>query len=435
MHPELSPSLAPLPAPFWHRLNTFFAFPFQLRPLAYGIGLALCSLLYTVVFFLPAPLAIFLIELGILLAASRYGFKVTALGSRGISRSEDFPSQLDDEWTSLPWKLFAITIVQSLFTGWLAWVSPGLGTLGLFVMSFTLPATVIVLVQTCSFFSALNPAAIWDTMRIIGWPYALLCFFLFLLSTGAQVALMLVLPMVKGAVVLPIVNFALIYFGWVMASLLGYVMYQHHAAFDIDPLPGAGADEMTVDRRTPEQIAQQETDALVAQRVTDGDMPGALGIAYEEQRLRPEELAAQRRYHRVLLLAPDKVGTLLDHGRRFIGLLMRRDLPAEALKVYKACREKDETFAPDDAPTTLALARSEWRGGDALGALALLRGFDKRFRGHDSIPQAYELAARALVQGLDRADLAKPILTTLEARYADSAEAKEVRWLLREKVT
>ena len=438
MHSDLSPSSAlspaPSPAPFWHRLNTFFAFPFQLRPLAYGVGLALCSLLYTVVFFLPTPLAIFLIELGILLAASRYGFKVTALGSRGITRSEDFPRQLEDEWKSLPWKLFAITIVQSIVTGWLAWVSPGLGTLGLLVMSFTLPATVILLVQTCSFFSALNPAAIWDTMRIIGWPYALLCFFLFLLSTGAQVALMLVLPMVKGAVVLPVINFALIYFGWVMASLLGYVMYQHHAAFGIDLLPGGGMDDAAVDRRTPEQIAQQQTDELVAQMVTDGDMAGALGLAYEEQRTRPEELAAHRRYHRVLLLAPEKISTLLDHGRRFIALLMRRDLSAEALRVYKACREKDESFAPDDAPTTLALAKSEWRGGDALGALALLKGFDKRFRGHEAIPQAYELAARALVQGLDRADLAKPILTTLESRYADSAEVKEVRWLLREQL-
>ncbi|RYF33509.1 MAG: hypothetical protein EOO26_07910, partial [Comamonadaceae bacterium] len=227
-------------------------------------------------------------------------------------------------------------------------------------------------------------------------------------------------------------NFAFIYFGWVMASLLGYVMYQHHAAFGIHLLPGGGSEDSPVDRRTPEQIAQQQTDEVVAQMVTDGDLAGALGLAYEEQRQRPEELAAQRRYHRVLLMMADKTPTLIDHGRRFIGLLMRRDLSAEALKVYKACREKDQGFVLDDAPTALALAKAEWRAGDARASLALLSGFDKRFRGHAAIPQAYELAARVLVQGLSRADMAQPILATLESRYPESPETQEVRWLLRD---
>ena len=39
--------------------------------------------------------------------------------------------------------------------------------------------------------------------------------------------------------------------------------------------------------------------------------------------------------------------------------------------------------------------------------VALLSGFDKRFRGHTAIPQAYELAARVLVQGLNRRDMAQ----------------------------
>ncbi|RYF60079.1 MAG: hypothetical protein EOO29_48400, partial [Comamonadaceae bacterium] len=411
----------PKPRPFWHRLNTFFAFPFQTVPLMYAVALALCSLLFEVFVFLPDVIALVVVEIGIALAATRYGFKITALGSRGIARSADFPARLDDDWTSLPWKLFASSLVQGFIVGWLTWLNPVFGTIGAFALSFLYPATVIVLVQTCSFFESLNPAALWDTVRIIGWPYALLCFFLSLLSSGAIVAIELLLPVFDGYVLLPIVNFAFIYFGWVMASLLGYVMYQHHAAFGIDLLPGGGEEDGLADRRTPEQIAQQETDARVAQMVTDGDMVGALGMAYEDQRTRPEELAAQRRYHRVLLLS-DKTSTLLDHGRRFIGLLMRRDLGAEALKVYKACREKDKSFVLDDAPTALALARAEWRAGDARGSLVLLSGFDKRFRGHALIPQAYELAARVLVQGLSRADMAQPILTTLESRYPDSAE-------------
>lgn len=99
--------------------------------------------------------------------------------------------------------------------------------------------------------------------------------------------------------------------------------------------------------------------------------------------------------------------------------------------MFKACREKDKAFALEDPAMVIAMARAEWRGGDAHGTLALLAGFDRRFRGHAAIPQAYELAARVLVQGLGRSDMAQPILTTLENRYPDSEQTQEVRWLLR----
>ncbi len=423
----------PPPPPFWRRLNSFFAFPFQMRPLAYGLLLSFCSLLFDAIFFLPDALALFVIEVGIMLASSRYGFKVIALGARGIRDSADFGRESSDEWTYLPWKLFAISLVQAFLIGWLAWYAPILGTVGLFVMSFTFPAAVIVLVQSGSFFQAMNPGHVMDAMRTIGWPYALLCFFLFLLSTGAQVALAMVLPMFDGRIVLPIVNFAFIYFGWVMASLLGYVMFQHHDAFGFDAVPGSELpDGAPADRRTPAQIEAQRIDAEVAQFITEGDLAAALGTAYEAQRTADSnDLAAQRRYHRVLALMPEKKDTMLDQAKRFIPLLMRRDLASEALKVFKACKERDKAFALDDPAMVIAMARAEWRNGDAHSTLALLSGFDKRFRGHEAIPQAYELAARALVQGLGRADMAQPILTTMEARYPDSEQTQEVRWLLR----
>ncbi|MGR4870714.1 tol-pal system YbgF family protein [Variovorax sp. LARHSF232] len=430
MHPQES---LPPPPPFWHRLNTFFAFPLQMRPLAYALALSFSSLLYDLVFFLPDFGALVIIEVGIVLAASRYGFKIVALGARGIRQSADFARESNDEWTYLPWKLFAMSLVQGVAVAWLTWYDAGLGMLAVFVATFTFPAAVLVLVQSGSFFQAMNPSHVMDAVRTVGWPYVLLCFFLFLLSTGAQIALEMVLPQVDGRIILPIVNFAFIYFGWVTASLLGYVMYQHHEAFDIDLAPGAGSDDgAPVDRRTPEQIASQRVDAEVGQLISEGDLMAALSVAYEAQRTAAvDNLAAQRRYHRVLLLIPDKRAALQEHARRFIALLVQRDLPADALKVYQACREQDKDFALDDANLVMALARAQWRGGDAHATLALINGFDRRFRGHAATPQAYELAARVLVQGLGREDMAQPILRTLEARYPDSEQTQEVRWLLR----
>lgn len=417
--------------PFWHRLNKFFAFPFQGAPLAYGLFLAFCSLLPEVFFFLPRVFMWVIVELGILLAASRYGFKVAVLGSRGISRASDFPSRLDDEWSSLPWKLFGVFVVQGFVLGLVASVNGKLATAATFVLSFLFPATVIVLVQSGSAMRSLNPAALWRVVHSIGAPYLALCLFLFLLSSGAQVALGLLLPRVSLWLLVPLFNFSFIYFGWVMASLLGYVMYQHHEALEIDLLPGAGADEAPPERRSPEQIARQETDALVAELVTEGDIPAALNIAYEDQRLRPNDVAALRRYHRVLLMT-DKTPALLDHAKRFIALLLQQELGAEALKAWQDCRAREPVFAVEDAGQTLALARAAWRAGDAQAALAMLRSFDKRFRGHAAIPQAYELIARVLTQGMNRADMARPVLAVLEARYPDSEATREVRWLLRD---
>lgn len=425
------------PRPFWHRLNTFFTFPLQRKPLMYSVLLALSSMLFKAIFFLPDALAILIVEIGILLATSRYAFKVTALGSRGIYRAEDYPTELDPDWKNLPWKLFAILIAQSFAVGWLQRISPTLGTLALLAMCFLLPATQIVLVQTCSFTETLNPANAWNAVRAIGWPYLLLCLFLFLLSQSTGIALGLLLPIFKGWIVLPILNWVLIYFSWVMASLLGYAMYQNHEAFGIDLLPGAGVgddDGAPVDRRTPSQIQQDAIDAQVAQLVTAGDVAGALGLAYEEQRTRGDELPAQRRYHRVLALAEGKTATLLDHAQRYIPMLLRSGQSSEALKVFQTCRSKDAQFALQDATATLNLAKAAWNAGDASLALALLQGFDRRFKNHDTVPAAYELVARVLLQGMNRTDMALRVLATLESRHPDAEATRETRWLLRNHV-
>lgn len=431
LHPTPEKTPPEAITPFWRRLNTFFAFPLQRQPLAYGAVLALASLLYPLLAILPRAGAILVVELGILLAASRYGFKVTAMGSRGLRRVADFPRHMDEDWPSLPWKLFAIFVLQGMAVVGLARVSTALGEIAWLAASFLLPATVILLVQTCSLTASLNPLAAAVVVQTVGWPYLLLCFFLFLLSQGAVIAFTLLAPIFNGWVLLPLANWLLIYFGWVMCSLLGYVMYQHHADFGTDLLPGGGDDATAhADRRTPEQIAQDLVDAQVAQQITDGDLTGALATAYEDQRRQHAALRPQRRYHRVLALS-DKPDTLLDHARRFIPLLLGAGHASEALKAYRTCRERNAQFTLDHAGHTLELATAAWKGGDARETIALLNGFDRRFKGDALVPSAYELAARALVDGLGRPDMALKVLATLQARHADSPATQEVQWLLR----
>ena len=65
---------------------------------------------------------------------------------------------------------------------------------------------------------------------------------------------------------LPVGVFAAVYFLWVMASLIGYMMYQHHGALEIDLLrePEPDAASAAARRVKPEaQVRDAEVSALV----------------------------------------------------------------------------------------------------------------------------------------------------------------------------
>ena len=115
-------------------------------------------------------------------------------------------------------------------------------------------------------------------------------------------------------------------------------------------------------------------------------------------------------------------------------LLLRSGQGGEALKVFQTCRAQDAQFALQDANATLNLAKAAWNANNAKDALALLQGFDRRFKNHDSVPAAYELVARVLLQGMNRADMALRVLATLESRHPDTEATRETRWLLRNHV-
>ena len=136
----------------------------------------------------------------------------------------------------------------------------------------------------------------------------------------------------------------------------------------------------------------------------------------------------------VLALSEGKTATLLDHGVRYIPLLLRSGHGSEALKAFQTCRDKDPQFELRDATATLNLAKAAWSANDANQAIALLKGFDRRFLDHETVPAAYELVARVLLQGMNRVDMALRVLATLESRYPDVEATQETRWLLRNHV-
>lgn len=131
---------------------------------------------------------------GLMLAVSRYAFKVSALASRGITHSSDFrASQVDEDWKWLPWKFFGVLVVFGIFVGFLATRSLTLGVVANLVVAFLIPATWMVLINTNSLSSAINPFELLATIFGIGKSYLLLCFFLFLLQQGSPMVMTMLL--------------------------------------------------------------------------------------------------------------------------------------------------------------------------------------------------------------------------------------------------
>ena len=419
----------PAIAPFWHRLNSFFLFPFQMEPLIFMALLALGSYLL----FLPGFMRLFVV-VGLVLGASRYAFKVAALASRGVLHSRDYTNALNDpDWKVLPWKFFVILLVHGFAIGFLARQSALLGLLAMLVSSLALPATLMVLIQSASLRAALNPFELLGTMADIGAQYLLLCLFLFLLQAGFPKAIELLLPITPGWLLLPMVVFCAIYFLWVMAALIGYVMFQHHGSLDIDLVREPDADPEVAAQR-PVKTEAQLRDGEIADLVQKGDLQGALAQAREWARTGHDNVVDQRRYHRVLLLDDPSSGRLGNHTRTYVPLLLLRKLGPEALEAHTAVLKVLPDFDIGKPEVTLALAEQAWRRMDAKLTIELLRGFDRRYPGVVEIPRAYELIIRALKQGLGKGQKALPVMQTLQRRYPDHPSTQEAAWVMRDEL-
>jgi hypothetical protein len=413
--------------PFWRKLNSFFLFPLQTEPLLYALLLSACS--YGLMF---GVIGVFVVGLGLLLAVSRYAFKVSALASRGITNSADFrASHVDEEWKWLPWKFFGVLFVFGLFVGFLASRSLALGLVANLIVAFLIPATWMVLINTSSLSSALNPFELLATIFGIGKSYLLLCFFLFLLQQGSPMVMEALLKVAARGMVLPLMSFVLIYFTWVMAAMIGYVMYQHHAALDIEPVQAPEGESLV--KIDPVAQEAQRRDAMVAKLVQSNQMDEAVNQAREWQRENVESLPDLRRYFRVLKLT-EKADVLADLAQRFIPMLMARQANSEALEVWVSSIKRKPDFQLQSAQTSYDLAQQAWRSGKPKYVLILGKNFEQRFAGSNLTPPMLELMVRAYKQGLSQPMQAVHVYMRMRQLFPEHASTKEVEWVLREEL-
>ena len=165
-----------------------------------------------------------------------------------------------------------------------------------------------------------------------------------------------------------------------------------------------------------------------------GDLQGAIAQAREWARTGHDNVADQRRYHRVLLLDTPASGRLQHHTLTYLPLLLAHKLGPEALDAHTAVLKVLPEFDAGQPDVTLALAEQAWKRMDAQHTLMLLRAFDRRYPGVVEIPRAYELIIRALKQGQGKGYKAMPVLQAMQRRYPDHPCTQEAAWVMRDEV-
>ena len=367
---------------------------------------------------LPTPFDLIIVLFGVWLAFMRYAYKILARTAHGQLRPDQYSERFETLSPYLPYKQYAVFIFMGVWVALASELGPLFAGLVLLFCVVATPASVMALTITGSLRAAINPLTLLSTMRAIGLPYLSLCAFLFMLSASQGAVQHFLVPRLPEWLGLPVLNFVAMYFSLIMFNMMGYAVYQHHH-------------ELGVEADVAPAVADSgnERQAVLGRLVADGQLATALDLAYEDVRTAPDDLAPHRRYHALLLLS-DQNDRLVAHGRRYLSALLGKSRGSEALQVYRALLERTPDFAPERPSELLRLAEAARQARDYTYALALIKGFDKRFPRHPEIPDVYLFAASMLCENLRQDATARQILQVLLTRYPEHAASGEGRKLL-----
>ena len=412
---------AEAPPPFWQQLPRVFTYPahgdalVKIALFAVAAGVVKTFAMFGSIISLVAWVAIWL---GFL----KYCFRILERTARGHLNPAEFEMNEATGPDRRPLKQLAIFIfffVLAAVAGAL-WGELAL-QVGLLVAALVIPAAIMVLALEESLRAAINPVRILGTIAGIGLPYLALCVFLFMLMQSSgflTLAFDSVLPEWIAAVLADMIT---MYFMVSMYYLMGYALYQNHAALGIDVQVDTAMAARAMTRKAGEpDLLGPETRALVA----EGKLEEA--AARIEQRLRREwdNNRLHDQYHK-LLLADGKPKPIAKHVNEYVAKLVREKKAARAVEVYEAGRARNPELLLTDPELVLPLAKQASELRRDATAFELLKGFDKRFPGNAGIPGVYMLAATILLERQNQYAMAQKIFQGVVQKYPQHPLAAE----------
>jgi tetratricopeptide (TPR) repeat protein len=397
------------PRPYHERWAEILVYPLQPGPLSTIVAIAVSHLVAHV------PLG-FILDLLVWAAFFKYAFEVLRWSANGRTEAPEISLTVSDAVSRYAILLLVLAEV-ALFILTLTYGSAFAIALAL-LLTFAMPAIVVILAVDEDFFRAVNPFA-WlaIAIRLRGTYLVLVGLFVAALVVQSLIAAALrevLPPLLVTPLVFCVVNYLMIadfhLIGWVIHEHADELGYSGHV--ELQELPAdAGPDERII--------------ASARTRAASGDIDGAIALLRDEIAVQPGAVALHEEY-RHWLRHEDKQGDLLANSRHYIAALLERGQDHAALDAAREAFALDPGFALDKPEAVTRLAAAAAAAGQSQLALSLLAGFHKRFRNHADIARNYLLAAKLMAERMNREMQARALLQQIKIVLPDDPLIPEV---------
>ena len=395
--------------PLWERLPAAFAYGFRRSPLSLGLILGVLG-------------AVLIVHLSSWVMVLLYAilFKYAFVVLQDSAKGEEQPPPLSwevlgDEYELLV-KYLAMFIFFMLVVLSVAGRIGETATLVLFYIGIALlPGVTMLLVQTRSFWSAINPVLLMAMIARIGWAYLVLLVFWSLLAAG-QDLLMGLLGSVGNPYLLLFLFFAVAtWFTVINFHMMGYILLQSHERLGNDVPEALQPD--------PAQQRLSVFDGFMQQGKTDAAIAELESLLKET----PRDMGLHRRMHN-LLLASQKTEQLASHTRRVLPFLLENRQADVAAGFYADCVGLADECAPRRADCYGKLAQALRHRGDSRRAALLVNAFNRQFAVDEpNKPQFYLDIAHILAEDLNQVSQARRLLEVVEKTFPADPLMPEVQ--------
>ncbi len=393
--------------PFWDIIPQFFIIPLK------GAGVIALLLFTSLATIFPN---IFVI-IAILFVVIKYGMEILHNTAEGRLQAPELSFRVLNENYELPFKqLFLFLLPILLLTQINSFASFIIVSNFILFYLLVLPASVMTLAYTHSFFSAINPFMLVSLISRIGWSYGILYVFLLLLNGGAYAAYFFLVGDKPDTSIFLVLLFQ-IYFAWVMYAMMGYVLYQYHKDIGY---------ELPEDNSIVEQNEDLTILASFHHLVEAGNYSAAQNELREIVLRDPDNLDLRMKFHKIVKMAGDNK-QLAMHGTGLIKRLLEKRKLVDAVNVYLDCTKMEPAFKPESDAHYLPLAEEMRTMRLYKQAIKLSNGFHQRYPKSEQIPYLYLLVTKIFIEDLSLDEKAKPILSLLKKKYAGHAIESEVK--------
>jgi tetratricopeptide (TPR) repeat protein len=398
--------------PFWNRMPRIFAYPLSLQPLLFISILAFATL------FLSGSGLFSSILRGVMwLMILKYSFESLKATASGNLKPPPVNVQTITEDIGQVFKQFAVYWL--LFIGF-AYISAKAGLILGFVFAiaalFFVPAMIILLVTTGSFFHAINPVVFVGLTFRIGWAYLLMYFFLFLLGSAPAYLAQYVIRFLPTETHPMLFGFAQSFYTIISYHLMGYVILQYHQRIgyqvDYKDFSDPTIEDFEPRKSDPDAVILSKAEPLIKEGKLDEAIELIKSMT-EQQPICGVNLS-ERFYN--LLKMRKRTAELLAHGVMHLDLLTSENQKSKAIAVFTECRTTDSSFMPT-ASALFKLAGWLNETGKTKAAVAVYNTLAKSYPDNPLVPKAYFRIAQIFHDRLMNKDQAKKALALLLKKY------------------